>query len=53
MLISKDSLTFSSKSKTIKRQVMFHVLFDAFCLILTKICDRNMTKIWDRSIYLK
>ena len=27
MLISKDSLTFSSKSKTIKRQVVFHVLF--------------------------
>ena len=35
-------MTFSSKSKTIKRQVMFHILFDVFCLILTKICDRNI-----------
>ena len=28
---------------------MFCLMF--FCLILTKICDRNMTKICDRNIY--
>ena len=35
------SLTFSSKTKAIKRQVVFHILFDV-CLILTKICERNI-----------
>ena len=43
MLISiRISLPFSLKSKAIKRQVVFHILFDVFCLILTKICDRNI-----------
>ena len=43
MLISiRISLTFSLKSKAIKRQVVFHILFYVFCLIPTKICDRNI-----------
>ena len=42
IMLVRISLTFSSKSKAIKRQVVFHILFDVFCLILTKICDRNI-----------
>ena len=42
IMLVRILLTCSSKSKAIKRQVVFYILFDVFCLILTKICNRNI-----------
>ena len=42
MLISKDLIDRFLEKQSDKKQVVFHILFDVFCLILTKICDRNI-----------